>query len=424
MENKHPIDNLPQQYSHYGEESGGNLNESRHSNISTSTPRFCNKSSKIQIVTKHKTRIFWGRNQFGGEDNVPPRGENNGCNQSVQETLIREKCNPEGINKSNWKIDFDISSSPPISSTLLLITNVSDNKAEGQTLLRRQNKSEYSLTGGTKVVVAQSELEQRKTYKNLKCLNYNPVGCSKIRRLRGTGLRAGGQWSEAETQFHINVLEMKAAKLAIESFCRVKKPKSVHPQINNITAQSHLVKMGETKSAELNRISVEIWEYLMYLIGNKITLTAEHLPSSQNIQADCESHHTKDLTEWILCLQTFARTTQIMEKPSVDLFASHLSHQLPRYMSWKLDPCCMAVDALQQKWTHMFPYAFPPFSLIRKVLRKIQEDRVTAILITPTWQSQPWYPWLLKMTIKLRSNFQTRKPFSWTLKDQLTHSSN
>ena len=42
-----------------------------------------------------------------------------------------------------------------------------------------------------------------------------------------------------------------------------------------------------------------------------------------------------------------------MGKPSVDLFASRLSHKLPRYMSWKLEPCCMAVDALQQKWTHV-----------------------------------------------------------------------
>ena len=89
-----------------------------------------------------------------------------------------------------------------------------------------------------------------------------------------------------------------------------------------------------------------------------------------------------------------------MGKPNVDLFASRLSHQLPWSMSWKRDSCCMGVDALQQKCTHMFPYAFPPFWLIGKVLRKIQKDRVTAILITSVWQSQIWYPWLLKMSIK------------------------
>ena len=31
----------------------------------------------------------------------------------------------------------------------------------------------------------------------------------------------------------------------------------------------------------------------------------------------------------------------------------------------------------------MFPYAFPPFLLIGKVMRKVQEDKVTMILITP-----------------------------------------
>ena len=144
-EDKHTIDNLPQRYSYYGEESGGNLNESRHSNISTATPRFYNKSTEIQI--------FGGGDQFGGHDHVPLRGENNRHNQSVQETLIRGKYNSEGINKSNWKIDFDISSSPPVSSTLSLILNVSDNKVEGQPLLRRQNKSECGLIRGTKVVV-------------------------------------------------------------------------------------------------------------------------------------------------------------------------------------------------------------------------------------------------------------------------------
>ena len=290
IENKLPIDNLPWQYSNYGEESGGNLNESRHSNISTTTPRFCNKSTDIQIRSKHKTRILAGGDQFDGHANVPPKGANNRHNQSVQETLIRIKYNPEGINKSYWKTDFNTSSSPPGSSTLLLITNVSDNKAEGQPLLQRQSKSECSLVRRTKVVVPQSKFEQRENYKNSKCRNYNWVGYSKIGGLGAhcQGLTAGGQWSKVEAQLHIIVLEIKAAKLVIE-FCFAgwkNQHQSVHLEINNVTALSHLLKMGGRKSAELNKILKEIW---VYLIGNKITLTPEHLPSSHNIQADWES---------------------------------------------------------------------------------------------------------------------------------------
>ena len=56
-----------------------------------------------------------------------------------------------------------------------------------------------------------------------------------------------------------------------------------------------------------------------------------------------------------------------MGKPSVDTFVSHLSHQPPQCMSWKLDPC----------YPQIFTYKFLPFSQIRTVLREFQEDRVT-----------------------------------------------
>ena len=85
---------------------------------------------------------------------------------------------------------------------------------------------------------------------------------------------------------------MKEAKLVIELFCRMKKP--IHLQIDNVTALSLSMKMGGTKSAELNKISKKILEYL---IENGITLTAEYLPSSQNIQTDWELRHSEDLSE-------------------------------------------------------------------------------------------------------------------------------
>ena len=37
-------------------------------------------------------------------------------------------------------------------------------------------------------------------------------------------------------------------------------------------------------------------------------------------------------------------------------------------------------------------YAFPPFSIIPRVLEKVQMEQVKImILIGPTWQGQPWY---------------------------------
>ena len=186
-------------------------------------------------------------------------------------------------------------------------------------------------------VVPQSELEQRETYKNSKCGNYNPVGCSKIRRLGGTlpGTDSRGSVEQGGSTTPHKCLRNESIQIGDRVVLQDKKTKISSPTNRQRHSLSHLVKMGGTKGAELNKISKEIWEYL---IVNEITLTAKYLPSSQNIQVDWESRHTKNSSECKLCPQVFAKTTQIMRKPHVDLFASRLSHQLRRYMSWKLDP--------------------------------------------------------------------------------------
>ena len=45
----------------------------------------------------------------------------------------------------------------------------------------------------------------------------------------------------------------------------------------------------------------------------------------------------------------------------VDMFASRLTHQLPRYFSWNLDPVVEATDAFVQDWSPFRGYANPPW---------------------------------------------------------------
>ena len=85
----------------------------------------------------------------------------------------------------------------------------------------------------------------------------------------------------------------------------------------------------------------------------------------------------------------------------VDLFASRLNHQLPRFISWRPNPYAIGTDALQVPWTRWRGYVFPPFALICKVLRKVQEEGSTFLLITLVWELQPWYPALLSMLVDL-----------------------
>ena len=84
----------------------------------------------------------------------------------------------------------------------------------------------------------------------------------------------------------------------------------------------------------------------------------------------------------------FAKICQKLGTPSIDLFASRMSHQLPVYMARKPDPGSQATNAMYQPWTKMFSYAFPPFSLIPWILSKVRKEATTMILVTPTWQLQ------------------------------------
>ena len=44
-------------------------------------------------------------------------------------------------------------------------------------------------------------------------------------------------------------------------------------------------------------------------------------------------------------------------------------------------------------------YAFPSFSILGRVLAKVQQDGATGMLVTPFWSTQPWFPQLLELLI-------------------------
>ena len=212
-------------------------------------------------------------------------------------------------------------------------------------------------------------------------------------------IRTGGQWSKKEQYLRINQLELLVIKFAILTFAKMWKLSAIHIQVDNMTALTYLLKMGGTKNPELMQISKEVWGFLL---GQGITITAEHLPGNLNCKADWESRHQKDSSEWKLYPLVFGKICQILgKKPEIDLFASRLSNQLPSYYSWKPDQDSLGTDALQQKWYHKSLYAFPLFALIHKVLKKAQEEKVPSlIIVTPSLQTQIWYPELLRLSVR------------------------
>ena len=155
--------------------------------------------------------------------------------------------------------------------------------------------------------------------------------------------------------------------------------------------------MDGTSSAQLLKISNSIWNYLL---SHQITITAEYLPSRLNVRADWESSNVKNSSNCKLPHKIYLKITKLLGTPTVDLPASRLCHQLLQYMAWKPQPKSFATDAMQHDWNKMLCFAFLPFSLIGRVINKVRRENVEAmILVTPTWQTQPWYTLLLRIPI-------------------------
>ena len=205
----------------------------------------------------------------------------------------------------------------------------------------------------------------------------------------------GGNWSSEEACAHINRLELLAAWLTIQCFCKEAKNSHIKVLSDNTTTVAYLNDLGGKKS-ECNRLARQIWEWC-YTNGNWIT--ASHLPGTLNCVADAESRSVHDNMEWKLNPVLFERICQLWGTPEVDLFASRLNHQVPKYLAWKPDPKAMAIDAFTENWSKWDFYAFPPFNLIGKVLQKVEADNGKGIIIVPFWPTQHWFAKFTQMCI-------------------------
>ena len=81
--------------------------------------------------------------------------------------------------------------------------------------------------------------------------------------------------------------------------------------------------------------------------------------------------------------------------PSIDLFASRLNAKCSGYFSWRADPGSLACDAFAQSWKGLVAYAFPPFNLVGRTIRKaIHDGSESIIIVAPRWHSQAFFPLL------------------------------
>lgn len=210
------------------------------------------------------------------------------------------------------------------------------------------------------------------------------------------GLKTGGVWTGNESLLHINCLELKAALFSIQSFCADAFETHIKLFSDNTTTVACINRFGSTKEL-CNDVTRELW---LWCIDRKILLTAAHLPGSENTEADEESRKDRREIEWKLNPEVFwVIQKRLGVADNVDLFASRVNFQLPCYVAWRPDPGAWKIDAFSLDWSEFSPFCFPPFSLVGRILQRLEFTGAECTLIVPLWTTQPWYSKLLNLLV-------------------------
>ena len=190
-----------------------------------------------------------------------------------------------------------------------------------------------------------------------------------------------GLWSPQEKRLHINILEFKAVSLALRHFKDKCQDQTVLVAIDNSTVVAYINKQGGTHSAQMCAL---LWRIMTWCHHFHITLKARHIPECLNVMADLLFRSKQvQSTEWSLHPQVFKQICQKWFTPHVDLFATHLNHKLPLYVSPIPDPKAWDIDALNINWTGLTAYAYPSTALLLKVIQKNQTMQLSDHTYSP-----------------------------------------
>lgn len=206
--------------------------------------------------------------------------------------------------------------------------------------------------------------------------------------------KVAGRWTDKEKGEHINVLELKAVMFSLERFVNLVRLKSVLIQTDNTTVAAYINKQGGTRSPSLCLLTLDLFGWC-FRYG--VQLKARYLPGTQNHLADDLSRGRVSPTEWALNRGVVDSLFKVFWRPHVDLFATADNCVVPTFCARNPHPLAWAVDALGLDWSGMQAYAYPPISLIPKVLEKVEGGPCRILLIAPLWPRQHWFPRLVSL---------------------------
>eukprot|EP00873_Tetraselmis_striata_P037030 jgi/Tetstr1/457294/TSEL_043899.t1 len=177
-------------------------------------------------------------------------------------------------------------------------------------------------------------------------------------------LEARGFWSSADERQHITWKELKAVRLAVESF------------LPNLAGRDVL--MHEDNHA------------VRHVLSGLTSRSPEMMAELRRLWCLLDSHGIH------------MRASRFGPH-SIDRFASALNTLLPRYNAAWLDPTCEAVDSLRlpdADWRRENNWCNAPWPLLPDLVQKLQHIGAAATVVAPRWEGRAWHQALTEMGVE------------------------
>ncbi|MEW8544182.1 MAG: reverse transcriptase domain-containing protein [Candidatus Thiodiazotropha sp.] len=209
------------------------------------------------------------------------------------------------------------------------------------------------------------------------------------------GHNAQGFWNKQMSHRSSNYREMSAVWLGLISLRHFLQNKTIQICSDNISTIAFINHMGGA-SKELDSMARLIHQQALDMNAK---IVASYVSGERNWRAD-QLSRLNSTYEWRLHPQIFQLIDRYWGPHDIDRFASMMTTQLATYNSLYWDPYTSGVNALAQKnWMLLNNFVNAPFSLLPQVLDIIEQQKATATVIAPLWESQVWFHKLKSLLI-------------------------
>ena len=203
-----------------------------------------------------------------------------------------------------------------------------------------------------------------------------------------------GRWRRKATS---NALECAAVEKGLRRLRQLPEGRAVTSLI--VRSDNTSTCYNINRQAACDTLLPTLVSLLSYADRVGVELTAEHVAGVDNAKADRLSRISPG-GDYALHADQLQRIQQQWEvQIDADLFAAGWNRKHAVFFSLRRDRQARGRDAFLIRWNQFdLPLLHPPLPLIPKVLHRLQQEKMKAILIAPLWTRQAWSNQLTAMT--------------------------